>query len=58
VSIDGEAIDRVDTCEGGDGWRFASEVPPFDTIELCGDACDRFVVAGALEATYECPPAG
>ena len=38
--------------------RFVAETAPFDTIELCGSACDRFVAVGAMEATYECLPAG
>jgi hypothetical protein len=58
LTIDGERIDPVDSCELGDGWRFVADQAPFDTIELCGSACDRFVAAGALEATFECLPEG
>jgi hypothetical protein len=58
LTIDGQAFDQVDTCTDGDGWRFTTDQAPYNTIELCGDACDAFVAAGALQTRYMCPPAG
>ncbi len=58
VTVDGQRYGEVASCDEGDGWRFVSETAPFDTIELCGNACDQFLAVGAMEATYECLPAG
>ncbi len=58
VTIGGEAYDRVDDCEDGDGWRFTSDRAPYNTIELCGAACPAFGDSGTLETDYACPPVG
>jgi hypothetical protein len=57
VWVGDEAIGQVDSCADGDGWRFTSDSAPYDTIELCGAACDAFQDAGTLDADYRCPPA-
>ena len=58
LNVDGQSFDQVDSCSDGDGWRFTTDEAPYNTIELCGAACDAFVAAGTLETQYMCPPAG
>jgi hypothetical protein len=58
VSIDGETIDYVDNCEDGDGWTFTSDAYPYNTVELCGSACDALQDSGTVAFDYTCPPEG
>lgn len=58
IVIDGQTWPRVDTCEDGDGWRLTSKAAPYNTIELCGSACDALRDAGSLTAEFTCPVAG
>jgi hypothetical protein len=58
VEIGGMTIDRVDDCESEDGWIYVNPDGPYDALQLCGSACDAYVEAGLVDATYGCPPAG
>jgi hypothetical protein len=57
VTIDGQVWEHVDDCSQ-DGWRFTNDSYPYNTIQLCGAACDALQAAGELETQYECPPEG
>jgi len=58
VEIGGMSIDRVDDCATEDGWVFTNPDGPYEALELCGSACEAYVEAGLVDATYGCPPAG
>lgn len=58
VEIGGVSIDKVDDCATQDGWVYVNPAGPYDALELCGSACDAYVEAGLVDATYGCPPAG
>lgn len=58
VEIGGMSIDRVDDCATEDGWVFTNPDGPYESLELCGSACEAYVEAGLVDATYGCPPAG
>lgn len=58
VEIGGMTMDRVEDCATEDGWVYQNPDGPYDSIELCGAACDAYVTAGLVDATYGCPPAG
>lgn len=58
VEIAGNKLDRVDDCATEDGWVYVNPDGPYDALELCGSACDAYVDAGLVDATYGCPPAG
>jgi hypothetical protein len=58
LTIGGASYPMVDACGDADGWRFTGESAPWDTIELCGGACDAFRDAGRLDTTYACMPVG
>lgn len=54
ISIDGQVVPRLDSCEQGDGWVYASA--DLTHIELCNAACDDLHSAGEVEAEFLCPP--
>ncbi len=58
VEIGGMTIERVEDCATEDGWVYANPEGPYDALELCGTACEAYVTAGLVDATYACPPAG
>lgn len=58
IVIGGETWPRVDACEDGDGWRLTATKAPYNTIELCGGACEAFAAEGDLTADFSCPVAG
>ncbi|MFV8755527.1 vWA domain-containing protein [Nannocystaceae bacterium ST9] len=43
----------VDDCASENGWHFSN---PYDTIELCGTACDALKDAGDADIQYFCNP--
>ena len=56
VSIDGEVIPQLDSCDGDDGWIFTDPDGALDSIELCNASCDALLDTGELEAEFLCPP--
>lgn len=55
VAVDLEGIDPVDDCETQDGWTYPSEDGPFNSILLCGSACDSIQNGGIVDVEYLCP---
>ena len=58
IVVGGDVIPRVDDCETEDGWVFVNPEGPYDSITLCGTACEALAEAGELDANYGCPPPG
>jgi hypothetical protein len=58
VSINGEELSQVESCEQGDGWMFTDPDGALDSIELCNAACDALLEFGEVEAEFLCPPQG
>jgi hypothetical protein len=58
IEIGGMTFERVDDCATEDGWVYVMPDGPYDTIELCGAACEALATAGELDATFGCPPPG
>jgi hypothetical protein len=56
LQVGAQTIDRVEDCATEDGWVFVNPDGPYDSIELCGTACDRLAAEGDLQAFYGCPP--
>lgn len=56
VSIDGEIIPQLDSCEQGDGWIFSGLDGALDRIELCNGSCEALLDVGEIEAEFLCPP--
>ena len=54
ISIDGEVIPHLDSCDEGDGWIYADA--DLQHIELCNGSCEALLDAGAVEAEFLCPP--
>jgi hypothetical protein len=54
VSIDGELIPQLESCEDGDGWTFSNPEGALDQIELCNAACDTLLEVGEIEAEFLC----
>jgi hypothetical protein len=54
ISIDGEVVQHLDSCEDGSGWVYAD--PDLMHIELCNAACDALLAEGEIEAEFTCPP--
>ena len=57
IEIGGESFDRVDDCDSEDGWVWVNPDGPYDTIELCGAACDALAMSGSVHTIFGCPPA-
>jgi len=58
IEIGGEPVPHVDDCATEDGWVFVNPDGPYDSIELCGAACEQLAAEGTLQAIYACPPPG
>lgn len=56
IEIGGMDVAHVDDCATEDGWVFTNPDGPYDSIELCGAACDLLAAEGTLQAIYACPP--
>jgi hypothetical protein len=56
IEIGGEPVERIDDCATEDGWLYTNPDGPYDSIELCGAACDLLAAEGTLDAIYACPP--
>lgn len=56
VSINGDPIPQVSSCEDGDGWMFTDPDGALDSIELCNASCDAMLDAGGVDAEFLCPP--
>lgn len=55
VAVDLEGISQVGNCETQDGWTYPSEDGPFNSILLCGSACDSIQNGGIVDVEYLCP---
>ncbi len=58
IEINGQTVAHIDDCASEDGWTYTNPDGPYDSIELCGTACDLLAVEGTLDAIYACPPPG
>lgn len=58
IEIAGQSVERIEDCTSEDGWTFSNPDGPYDSIELCGTACDLLAAEGTLDAIYACPPPG
>jgi hypothetical protein len=56
ISVNGEQLERLESCEEGDGWVYTDPDGALDSIELCNAACDALLEFGAVEAEFTCPP--
>lgn len=56
IEVGGMTVARVDDCATEDGWVFTNPDGPYDSVELCGTACDLLAAEGTLQALYGCPP--
>jgi hypothetical protein len=56
IRIGGMDVAAIEDCATEDGWVFTNPDGPYDSIELCGAACDLLAAEGTLEAIYACPP--
>lgn len=56
IEVGGMEVARIDDCATEDGWVFTNPDGPYDSIELCGAACDLLAAEGTLQAIYACPP--
>ncbi len=56
IEVGGETVARIDDCATEDGWVFTNPDGPYDSVELCGAACDLLAAEGTLQAIYACPP--
>ncbi len=54
VFIDDMQISRTEDCASEDGWTYPDPMGPFDTIELCGAACEALHLAGEIEVHFFC----
>ncbi len=55
VTVDLQGYDQVADCETQNGWTYPSEEGPFNSILLCGTACDAIQNGGLVEVEYLCP---
>lgn len=55
VALGDTTLAHVDDCATQDGWVFAHPDGPFDTIQLCGAACNGFKIAGEADVTVCLP---
>lgn len=53
VIVGGMEWPMIDDCASEDGWYYSNQ---YDTIELCGDACDALKDAGDADVEYYCNP--
>ncbi len=55
VAVDLQGYDQVADCDTQDGWTYPNDVGPFNSILLCGAACDAIQDGGIVEVEYICP---
>ncbi len=55
VSVDLQGYGQVDDCETQDGWSYPNEAGPFNSILLCGAACNAIQDGGIVDVEYLCP---
>ncbi len=55
VTVDLTPYGQVADCESGDGWTYPNDAGPFNSILLCGSACDSIQNGGLVEVEYLCP---
>ena len=58
IDVNGTRWPRLDDCAEGDGWRFTSSSAPYNTVEMCGEACIALQQTGVIDAEYTCPAEG
>jgi hypothetical protein len=56
VFVDGMEWDLVNDCANEDGWVYTNPNGPYDSIELCGAACDAVKLVGEADVEYHCNP--
>ena len=56
VLVGGSEVPAIGDCATEDGWTYAPPSPPWDTIELCGTACDDLLATGHVVIRYYCLP--
>ena len=54
VEIAGEAVPRVNDCDSGNGWVYTTPAGPYDSITLCGTACNDLQQATSADVLYWC----
>ena len=55
VSVDGQPWAPIDDCDTGDGWTYMAPVAPFNSVRLCGAACEALQGGGTVEVDFGCP---
>jgi hypothetical protein len=55
IDIDGLGLPERANCSEGDGWAWTHPNGPYNTLELCGMACDALQDVGAVNVHYGCP---
>lgn len=55
VALGDAVLAHVDDCASEDGWVFVHPDGPFDTLQLCGAACNGFKLAGEADVTVCLP---
>lgn len=55
VALGDTVLAHVDDCASEDGWVFVHPDGPFDTLQLCGAACNGFKIAGEADVTVCLP---
>jgi hypothetical protein len=56
VYVDNMLWPHVMDCANQDGWVYTNPNGPYDSIELCGAACDSLKVVGEADVEYHCNP--
>jgi hypothetical protein len=54
--VDGQSINHVGNCATEDGWAFADEDGPYDSLILCGSYCEQAAMWDEIAAEYYCDP--
>jgi len=54
VFIQGVEWPKVDNCANQNGWVYTNPGGPYDSIELCGTACDSLKQTGEVQVEYHC----
>lgn len=56
VTVNGNVLDQVTDCETESGWVWVNPDGPYDSVELCGGACETLKETGVADVTFGCPP--
>jgi hypothetical protein len=56
VFVNGMEWAMVNNCQNEDGWVYTNPNGPYDSIELCGAACDAVKIVGEADVEYHCNP--